>query len=280
MVDSYRPINFKEALKLLKNNDCILFAGGTDLMVKNKRWSGIVPSFKKPVIFIGHLKEIKGIYKDENSLRIGSACSLTEIAENKNVPEFIKNVILDMASPATRNIATIGGNICNASPAGDTLPLLYALNTVLVLESTTGEREVPIEKFIIGPGKTIINKDEILKEILIPINNFNNFSYKKVGTRKATALSKLSFFGTSETHDGAIKDIRIAFGAVAPTVVRAKDLENKLKGIDKYNLANMITKISNEYSKLINPIDDQRSIAKYRKKVSLNLLEKFLREVL
>ncbi|MFU0825068.1 FAD binding domain-containing protein [Clostridium sp.] len=275
MVEAYRPKTLKEALEIIDKEECIIFSGGTDLMVKNKKWSGVEPGFTKPVVFISGLKELKKIERKDNILKLGAACTCCEIAENDLVPDYFKEVFLNMASPAIRNIATVGGNICNASPAGDSLPLLYALEAKLILESAEGERKVPIQKFILGPGKKDIKKNEILKEIEIDIGDFNKTYYKKVGTRKSIALSKVSFMGLARVYKGKIEDIRIAFGACGPKIIKDKTTENSLIKLGSVNddELNYIKKI---YSKLITPIDDQRSTADYRKDVCLRILEDFL----
>ena len=279
MVEAYRPETLKEALDLIKEKDIILISGGTDLMVKRKRCSGIEPLFDKAVVFIKDLKELKNITFKDGILTIGSACTCSEIANSSLVPDYLKKVVLSMASPGIRNMATIGGNICNSSPVGDTLPALYALEASLVLESFRGKREIPINKFIVGPGRNIKEKDEILREIKLNIKDFNKILHRKVGTRNSIALAKLSFMGLSKVVDGKIKDIRLAFGAVGPTIINNKELEREIikKGvINKED----IEEIKEKYSKIIKPIDDQRSKANYRKGVCLNLLGYYLENLM
>jgi len=186
--------------------------------------------------------------------------------------------IAEIASPAIRNLATIGGNICNASPAGDTLPPLYVMNARVVLSSFTSEREMKIMDFIKGPGSTDLKEEELLKEIIIPVEFFNIVFYRKVGTRKANSLSKVSFAGVARLDDGIIKDIRISFGAVAPTPLRAPEIEEEIIGKNKVKIIAKIPDILEKYARIIRPIDDQRSTARYRKTISLKILEYFLKE--
>ncbi|MGI6713286.1 MAG: hypothetical protein ACOX4L_11355 [Bacillota bacterium] len=127
-----------------------------------------------------------------------------------------------------------------------------------------------------APGKINLNKNELLQEIIIPLHQFNIIYHKKVGTRKANSLSKASFIGFAQINNKAIEDIRIAFGAVSPTVVRDKNIEKILKGLNGRDLEKNLSKITDMYANLIWPIDDQRSSKKYRKKVCLNLLAYFL----
>jgi len=236
MVEAFAPKSKEEALKFLNNRECIIIAGSTDLMVKRKKWSGCLPYFDRDVIFVSHLQELKNIRIDEKYLFIGAACSLSELRENILMPLYFKEVILSMASPAIRNVATIGGNICNASPAGDLFPLLYDLDCILTIESLSYRREVELKDFILGPGKKDLKKGELLVEIKIPANNFSSFYFKKVGTRKSTSLAKASFIGFYILEDEKIKDVRMAFGAVGPTTVRSKPLEDRLKGLNREGL--------------------------------------------
>ncbi|SKA97710.1 CO or xanthine dehydrogenase, FAD-binding subunit [Caloramator quimbayensis] len=272
MVKSYKPKRLEEALQIIKNEDCILFAGGTDLMVNRKIYFDDKNSDKK-VLFLSSIEELKDISSDSNYIEIGSMTTLCSVEKNNLIPEALREAAKSMASPSIRNIATIGGNICNASPAGDTLPYLYAAQATLVLESIEGSREVYIGDFIKGPRKKDIKKHEILTKIKIPLKEYDIWEFRKVGTRKSTALSKLSFTGLAKKKDGILEDIRLSFGAVGPTVVRCRDYENKIIEIGKDI---KIPEIIDMYSSIITPIDDQRSTAYYRKEVALSLLSNFL----
>ena len=280
MVEIYKPSTVKEVLQILNKQKSVIFAGGTDLMVKRKRWAGISPKFEEPVVFIADIHELKEIEKSEDKLIIGSAVTYTELIESTLIPEYMKNIFSGVASPAIRNIGTIGGNIGNSSPVGDTLPLLYALEAKVNLQTENSKRQVDIKDFILGPGSKDLKEGELITSIEIPLKNFNAIDYRKVGTRKSTALAKLSFLGMAEIKDEKVQDIRISFGAVAPTIVKSKEIENEiiaksLKGeeIDKDELIKL-------YDKLIRPIDDQRSTKDYRKTVCLNLLNNFLKELI
>lgn len=280
MVRAYRPPDFQSALTIMRENRAIPLAGGTDLMVSRRRWSGLSPFFAKPVLFIGHLEEIKQVEPDITNIKIGSACSLTSLIEHREIPEVLKIVISQMATPAIRNIGTLGGNICNASPAGDALPVLYALDASVVLQRKAEIRTLPIEKFITGPGETVLKDDELLTSIIIPKKSYNVGFYRKVGTRQANSLSKLSFQGLARIEEGKISDIRISFGAVALTVIRSREIEELLIEKSGKEIEKLISEVNSLYSAVIKPIDDQRSNIRYRKTISLKLLRYFLRTVL
>ncbi|AGK95496.1 FAD binding domain-containing protein [Clostridium pasteurianum] len=273
---TYMPEDLQEALEILDKDEVIILAGGTDLMVRRKNSSGLIPRFDKDTLFVNNLKELKNIYKDDSYINIGAGCTLSQISDNSIIPDYIKIVISDFASLGIRNAATMVGNVCNASPAGDTLPLLYALNAKMLIKSIKKEKLVDIKDFITGPGRHILNKNEMVTEIKLPLEIFNKFYYKKVGTRKATAISKLSFMGLARINGDVIEDIRIAFGAVAAAAVKSDVIEKSIAGKTFKEIALNKDNIAAEYSNFITPIDDQRSNKEYRKKVSINLLVDFL----
>jgi len=273
---SYRPESLDELLSLMSEKDLIPFAGGTDLMVQNAGVDG--PDFSKDVVFLAHLKELKEIKREGNNLIIGSAATLSDIENHDDVPELLKKAVSEIAAPALRNRGTMGGNICNASPAGDSIPPLYVLDASFRLLSCKGERVLKAEGFFKGPGKTDRQKDEILKDVIVPLKEWNIRKYRKVGTRAANALTKCSITAAAKTKNGIIDDLSIAFGAVGPVIIRDKNIENKLIGLSVHDVKGKIDSIISDYSTVIVPIDDQRSTAVYRKKVCLNLLREFLKE--
>ncbi|MEW5815217.1 MAG: FAD binding domain-containing protein [Spirochaetota bacterium] len=275
MVECFRPHTLAEALSIRKAKDVIPFAGGTDLMVTYRGVSETSTVFPDPVLFVDGIAEIKEIKRAADGfLSIGAGCTLTSVLSNNGVPALIKAAVGEIAAPAIRNRATLAGNICNSSPAGDSLPALYVLGAKLKLLSSSTERVVPVEKFITGPGKNVLRNDEILTEIIIPLHVFSIIYYRKVGTRKANALSKLSIAAAADVKEEKLMDIRVALGAVGPTIIRDRDIESGMIGLNIKNIK--IEKILKAYENLIRPIDDQRSTAAYRKKVTLNLVKYFL----
>lgn len=283
MVDSYRPKDLKDALSIRAEYSATPLAGGTDLMVRYQSWAGTLPLFKNSIMFVGHLKEINFVKKEAKdntgTLIIGGTATLTSVANHPDTPVVLREAVLSIAAPALRNNATLTGNICNASPAGDSICALYALDAVIVIEKSSSSREVPITEFITGPGRTVLADDELVTAIKVPLKASSVNDFTKVGTRRANALSKLSFTGIADYKNGRIDSIALTFGAVGPTVVRSALLEKKLTGLSGSELKAKISSVVNDYSTVIVPIDDQRSTAVYRKKVALNLLEKYLKEL-
>ncbi len=276
---TFTPKTLSEAFEILNVEQVIPFAGGTDLMVRRRSWSGTKPSFEDPALFIGELKELKEIVKKGQSLEIGAAVSLTELLDHPDVPEILKQAIRVMASPAIRNLATLGGNICNSSPAADTLPPLTVFGATLVLQSKGSQREVPIGEFIKGPGQNDLKENELLTSIHLSLAKYNHYYYKKVGTRKADALSKVSFAGLALTSGGIVDEVKIAIGAVAPRVVTCFEAEELLKGKSTRDLSKRIPDIKQLFQEYIRPINDQRSTAAYRNEVAFRLLEHFIAQL-
>ncbi len=283
MVNDFHPKNMFEALMIKKEHpEATWYAGGSDLMVTKR--------FTETIIFLNQMEDLKQIKSEQDILKIGSGVTYRELLAAEEIPACMKAVIGDIASPAIRNIATMGGNICNASPAGDTLPLLYAFDALLVLQSlaedgTIQQREVPIDQFILGIRKISLRPDEILCEIQIKKERIPNqmkdslhIAYKKVAARKAQAISKVQFVGMIQMDGQVVSKLRFAFGAVGVTVVRKKEIEELYLGLTIEQLKLKISEIRKKYEECLHPIDDQRSTADYRKKVCLNLLEDFLEQ--
>ena len=280
MVESYIPKTLHEALELRSEHGAIPLAGGTDLMVRYRYESGAVPEYPGPVMLISRMQEIGGIESRGGELHIGAAATMNEALAHPNVPAVLKEALRSVAARGLRNVATLAGNICNASPAADSVVALYILDAQLVLQSTDGARTVPIEEFITGPGRTDLGRAELLTDIIVPEAGETVHLFKKVGTRKANALSKLALAADGRVADGTVKSVRMAVNAVAPTVVRSRELERSLEGLSVEEARGRVEKLLDGYGELIRPIDDQRSTARYRSKVARGLLRHFLEEYL
>ncbi len=275
MVKGYYPVTIKEALKVKQQAPkAQLICGGTDVMV-----------VKKPVeemIFLNRISEMKSVEDLADVIRIGAGATYRELLANGIIPEVLKTAMKTIASPAIRSAGTIAGNICNASPAGDTLPILYALDAAVVCQRIAQEqiltRKIPIQRFILGIRKTDLQEDEIVTAIEIPkafVRSCAKTTYEKVGARKSEAISKLSFVGMYQLEDGKISDIRIAFGSVGITALRFPELEQKMIGKTPDELSQNNETLISDYMDRIHPIDDQRSTSEYRCTVCRNLLHEF-----
>lgn len=278
MINHFIPNSLCEALDILSKHDCYIMAGGTDLMVQKHRSSGLLPTFEKDVLYISDLSELNYIKEDNEKVYIGATTKYRDIERSDIVPQMLKDVIKELASPNIRNMATLAGNIGNASPAGDSLVALYILDASVKLMSKSGERVLLVKDFIKGVRKKDIRCDELIVEIIIPKLNIE-YKWVKVGSRAAESISKLSFIGAYKLEKNKVADLRIAFGSVSITVVRNKDIENKYIGLEKEALIKQRATILADYDQIINPITDQRSTKDYRKKVCLNLLDNFIQNI-
>ena len=276
MVNHHIPSTLQEALKILDKHDCYIMAGGTDLMVVKHQRSGIVPNFDKDVCYIANLEELQYIFEDEKGVHIGAGTKFSDIEVNELVPEILKQIIHELASPNIRNMATMAGNIANASPAGDSIVGLYLLDAELELVNIHGSRMVPIKDFIFGVRKIHRNQNELIKEIFIPHHDDLNTYWRKVGSRAAESISKITFAGGYEVENGKVKDLRMAFGSVSITVVRERKIEEKYIGMSVEELHNHVEDIIKDMSKYVQPITDQRSTKEYRYKVAMNILKDFI----
>jgi xanthine dehydrogenase FAD-binding subunit len=203
--------------------------------------------------------------------------TLAEIAKSPMAHPALRDAVLHIGGPALRNVATLGGNICNASPAADTLPFLYAFGAGVRLVSASGERVVAIEDFITGPGRIDLKPSEILVTVIVPAWEPSICFWRKVGTREANALTKVSIAAFADVEDGRISAARIALGAVAPTVVRLRGAEELVSGVALRDLPGKAAEVRAVCAKAARPIDDQRSTAEYRARVAANLTVEFLR---
>ncbi len=254
-----------------KKPGALLLAGGTDLLVRLKS------SVQTPPILIclEKIAAITRIYEKDDSIFIGAAATLSSVESNpliqKNAPVLTK-AIRALGSPPIRHMGTLGGNICTASPAGDTLPPLYVLHAELEIRSGSGARRVPIKDFIIAPGTITLAEGEMLYGVWLrsdrgyPIHHF-----EKVGQRKAPAISIASLAALlNVTGGGVIEEARLAWGSVGPTVVTSSEAESALMGksLSKETVRSVIPLVE----RVVSPIDDLRASAAYRRKVAGNLL--------
>ena len=276
MVKHYIPQTLKEALEVLNAHDCYIMAGGTDLMVVKHQRSGLIPNFDKDVCYIANLDELQYIYEDEKGVHIGAGTKFSDIEENELVPEIIKQIIHELASPNIRNMATMAGNIANASPAGESIVGLYLLDAELELVNINGSRMMPIKDFIFGVRKIHRESNELIKEIFIPHHDDLNTYWRKVGSRAAESISKITFAGGYEVENGIVKDLRMAFGSVSITCVRDRKIEEKYIGMSVEELHNHVEDVLSDMGKYVTPITDQRSTKEYRFKVAMNILKDFI----
>ena len=277
-VPSYQlisPGSLTEALEALSQDDGDWkpFAGGTDLMVLLE--AGKLPH--KHYVNIWNLKELRGIEVSDDTLTLGALTTYTEVQNHavlqKEFP-MLCQAAKETGGIAIQNRGTLGGNIVNASPAADSPPALLAYDAELELISKQGVRRIPYSRFHNAYKQMDLRPDELLRAIRLPRMSDRFQYYRKVGTRKAQAISKVCFAGVMRIVDGRIAHMRIALGSVAPIPIRCERTEAAL---NNQSLTSEAIKLgASTMSSEIVPIDDIRSTRDYRLRVSLNLLQDFL----
>ena len=250
------------------------FAGGTDLMVLLE--AGKLPLGK--YLSIWQLPELRGITITPEYVILGAITTYTQVRTHPLLAaEFplLCRAAAETGSIATQNRGTLGGNIANASPAADSPPALIVYDAELELISSQGSRWLPYADFHTGYKQSRLRPEELIARIRLPRNKQGwTQHYRKVGTRRAQAISKVCFAGAAQVQAGKIADVRISFGSIAPTVLRATGTEALLRGAA---LSPALLGAAKEtLAREVAPIDDIRSTARYRRIVAQNLLAEFL----
>jgi CO/xanthine dehydrogenase FAD-binding subunit len=266
-LDLVDPPTLPEALARLRDEpDLVPLAGATDLYVAvnaGQRGGG-------RFLNLWRLDELRGITSigDESTLRLGALTTFAEIIASPLVATHLP-MLIDAAAQIggiqIHNRATLGGNIANASPAGDSLPVLAAVDAIIVLQSIAGERRVPFNDFYTGYRASVRHADELIVAVEVPAVEGRQW-FRKVGTRAAQAISKVVMAAVRASTP------RVALGSVAPTVLRARHTEQALAA----GLGLKAARAALEQE--LAPIDDFRSTAQYRLAVAANLLERFWNE--
>jgi CO/xanthine dehydrogenase FAD-binding subunit len=254
-----------DALTILRDEPRRPVAGATDVYVA----LNFATTADRRFLDIWSLKELRGISVKDDSLVVGALTTYTDLLRSKEVQKRLPMLIEAsqlVGGAQIQNRGTIGGNVANASPAGDSLPVLFVAEAVIVIRSVANERRVPITEFYTGYRKTVLKPDELIVAVEIPKVEGKQV-FRKVGTRAAQAISKVAFAGVRGSSGS-----RLSFGSVGPTVVRVPKTEAALTsgaGIDE-----AVKVLSAE----IKPIDDVRSTGEYRLRVATNLLRWFWKE--
>jgi|JI10StandDraft_1071094.scaffolds.fasta_scaffold183466_3 CO/xanthine dehydrogenase FAD-binding subunit len=274
---AYRPQTLAEAQAALANG-AVKVAGATDLMVVDHATGREHAS----VLDVLGIRELQGIQLDEGGLNIGAACTFTQIRQSPLVAE---NARLLAAAAATigaaqiQNRATLGGNIANASPAGDSLPALLALGALIVISSPTNRRTVPYNAFHTGYRKTVLGPDELIERVLIPLPSPSVQVFRKVGSRAAQAISKVVVgFASDLPAPHTLKNVRLAMGSVAEVPIRLHAVEALIE--DEPLTSDLAERAGELVRSSLSPIDDVRSTADYRRHVAGQVVRRLLLDLL
>ena len=267
MVNGYVAASLSEALEIRAAHDVVPYAGGTDLMVENR------PDVT--YLFLNRVPELKRITVDDEYIRIGAGVTFTEALASPDVPPLMKEAVSRIAAPAIRNAGTFGGNLGNGSAKADSVLIEFVADAKLRLVSKGGERVVDVDKFYLGRKKLDLRRDELIAEVLLPKRGLEQYYYEKIGGRNALAISRVSFAGVFGLENGRITNVAAAFGAVADTVLRYKDLEAMLVGKTVEEAKALKADYLRAYAERMT-LTRGRVSAEYRKNVCMNLLADFL----
>jgi CO/xanthine dehydrogenase FAD-binding subunit len=253
-------------------------AGGTDVMV---RITGEIGEPPGRMIDLWRLDELRGISSDGGAISIGALTTYTEIRRSAPCREHLPALVeaaATIGAAQIQNRGTLGGNIANASPAGDTLPVLLALDAEFVVGGARGERTIPASEFWVAYRRTALAPDELILRIVIPVAGGREARFRKVGTRRAQAISKvvLALAWRDGGNSGGWSDVRVALGSVADRPIRARAAEAALEG--RAPTPEAADAAAEALAGEITPIDDVRSTADYRRTVAARVLHRLVRD--
>jgi len=271
------PRNLFEAYAHLAAGPSRPIAGGTDVMVAITGELGPIP---ERMLDLSRIDELRGIQLDAGSLVLGARTTYTEIRRSALCREHLPALVEAAATIGAiqiQNRGTLGGNIANASPAGDTLPILLAADAVLLVGGQRGEREIAARDFFVGYRATALAPDELILHVRFPLPPGREVRFRKVGTRRAQAISKVVLaLAWRDLGVHGWMDVRVALGSVAATPIRAAATELVLEGARP--TPEVADRAAETLAGELAPIDDVRSTADYRRTVSARILHRLLRD--
>ena len=276
-----QPQNVKETLRALKKwgGKGLLVAGGTNVL-PDLRAKKILP---KALIDLSRLESLSFIEAEKGGIRIGALTSIADIAASKLLQKkapLLCEAARHLGNPPVRNRATLGGNLAKASPAADTAVPLLALEAVVgVRGGGSRGRQIPLDQFFIAPNRNALKPDEMIADLTFPLPSpGSKMAYRKMGLRKAMAISVITLGFVLDWRKGICRRIRIGFGAVAPKPIRAYQSENILSG--KEITTELLRACAREAEREVSPITDIRGGAEYRRAMAAVLLQRTLGEAL
>lgn len=277
----FAPRKIEEALEILSKygKGIKVIAGGTDLLIQYYDRLYEVNGW----LDLKNIKELKDIRIHKNQIEIGAMVSHAQLEKSEDIKEYfpvLNQAAADIGSPQIRNRGTIGGNIVNASPAGDLLAPLMAYDAQFRLLSIQGEKIVPAEEFFIGPKKTILEPAQLLTQVILPLPSERTYGcWIKIGKRKALIIATITLALVVEMAEDnkTVKDVRTCLGSVAPTPIEIEEIREKMIGKKFSELDfNQLGQIVEDK---ISPIDDIRGTREYRKDVAKNIMINALKEI-
>ena len=277
--DYLSPCCLEDAVRAMADRDVTVFCGGTDLALQTDAGQR---EYKSTLMNIRGIDDLSGVDVSDEKIRIGALTTVTEIRNDPQINAYAPVLVAaadHFASDQIRNAASLGGNICNASPAGDMIIPLLVLDAAVEIASwdngSVNTRLVPLDGFFTGPGQTVMQDNELLTAVQFnrPDDSFVA-RFRKSGPRPALEIATVSVGVGATVADGYLHNVRVAMGAVAPTPLRARAVESALEGkpLDAASIEAAVAAAGDDAS----PIDDVRASAWYRS----HLISVFIKEVL
>jgi len=275
----HAPRTLHDALQILRREGSAarVLAGGTDVMVRVRR--GLVPPGWTTLVSVHRIAKIRGCRREDGEIVVGAATTASDLMGDPLVAEcapILARVADRVGSTQIRNVATVGGNLANASPAGDLINPLLLLDASLVLASSGGRRAVPVEEFFTGPGETILRHDEMIVEVRFDVPPAERiFRFEKAGTRPAMECSVVTVGLAFTPRNDLLTAVRVAFGSSAPTPLRGRKTEAVLEG--RRATEEVIARAANTAEEEVSPISDVRGSASYRRALAGVFVRRLLR---
>lgn len=271
----HRPTTLKEALELLRTLDMVKpIAGGTDLIILLR--DGVIGA--KHLVDLGRIEELRYIREEGDAIRIGAMTTHTQLLRSELITEkvpVLRKAAASIGCVQIRNQGTLGGNLCNASPAADTAPALLVLDSNLTIASAEGSRSIPIGDLFTGPKMNSLRQGELLTEIRFQVSPAGSgASFQKLGRRRGLGLSVVNAAAYLEVDGGVCQEARVALGAVAATPLQMHAVEEILKG--KQLSQKLIEDAAYACRGQVRPIDDIRASAEYRREMARVLMRRAL----
>ncbi len=273
--------SIQEAIRLLEQNpEAHLIAGGTDVLVKLHKGKG---QFHH-LVDIHDIVELNFIDRnDDGDLVIGPLTCFTQVAESplirKHIP-VLSGAILTIGGPQVRNMATIGGNLCNGVPSADSATPLIALNAVVTIEGQDGSRQIPLEDLFLGPGRVALEHHEIMTAITVTRANYDGYygHFFKYAMRGAMDIATIGCSAVCKVESEILTDMRLAYGVAAPVPMRCRDTENKIRGrkISQQLLDDISEAVAND----VRPRTSWRAAREFRLQIIATLARRVVKQAI
>lgn len=276
-----RAGSVQEAIQLLgQNPEAHLIAGGTDMLVKLHKGKAQFDH----LVDIHDIAELNYITQnDANDIIIGPLTSFTQVAESelirKHIP-VLSQAVLTIGGPQVRNMATIGGNLCNGVPSADSATPLIALNAIVTIEGRDGSRQMPLESFFLGPSQVALEQHEILTAITVTLDNYADYSghFYKYAMREAMDISTIGCSAVCKIKGATLQDLRLAFGVAAPVPIRCKGTEDKVRG--RKITPKLLTDIANNVPSDVRPRTSWRAAKDFRLQIITTLAHRVVEQAI